>query len=93
MENLIFAGPRNKAWISEWGDNIKSGCFGGKDETLDVQSKRIPPKKCSAEMVCLRGKTPLKTPPQTILKKGGVQNPPRYRTSQNLPPPTLNLHT
>ena len=25
MKNLIFLGPRNKAWISEWGDNIRSG--------------------------------------------------------------------
>ena len=24
VENLIFWGPRNKAWISEWGDNIRN---------------------------------------------------------------------
>ena len=24
MENIIFGGPRNKAWISEWGDKIRN---------------------------------------------------------------------
>ena len=24
MENHIFWGPHNKAWISEWGDNIRN---------------------------------------------------------------------
>ena len=65
--------------------------IGGKDKTLDVQSKRIPPKKF-AQMMCLRRKTPLKPPLGPFFKKGGgVQNPPRYRISQKSPPPPLIL--
>ena len=69
------------------GDKIKSGCIGSKDKTLDVQSKRIPPKNFHKNDV-FASKNTLKTPPTYHLKKrGGVPKPPRYRISQNPPPP------
>ena len=44
-----------------------------------------------AQMVCLRRKTPLKSPHKPFLKRGGgVQNPPRYRISQKPPPAATN---
>ena len=71
------------------GDKIKNGCIEGKDKTLDVQSKRIPLKFFFTQMVCQRRKTPLNPPPPPdhFQKRGGFQNPPRYRISQNPPRP------
>ena len=67
---------------------MKSGSIGGKDRTLDVQSKRIPRKKIRTNDVSASKNTLKPPPPQTILKKGGgFQKPPRYRISQKPRPP------
>ena len=52
---VAFSGVRSTR------DEIKIGPIGKKDTTLDVQPKKISPKNF-AKMVCLRRKTPLKTP-------------------------------
>ena len=59
--------------------------LGGGD--LNVQPKRISAKEPFAEMVCLCRKTPLNPPHgQFFKKRGGFQNPPRYRISENPAP-------
>ena len=67
---------QNQKWLN-WGQGQNFGCAVQKNST----------KKTFAGMVCLRRKTPLRPPPQSIFKKGGgFQNPPHYRISQNPPP-------
>ena len=59
------------------GDNIKTGCIGGKNKTLDMQSKRTPPKKNFADLVCLGGKTNFKARLDHFEKMGDFSKTPR----------------
>ena len=71
------------------GGKIRSGPQVGEMATSPLPYRGSPPlqKKNRTNDVCASRNT-LKTPPRTILKKGGgFQNPPRYRISQNPPPP------
>ena len=63
-----FLGVRSK------GDKIKTGCIGGKDKIVDMQSKKITPKNFHTNCVLTSKKT-LKPPSRTNFffkeKKGG----------------------
>ena len=70
------------------GDKIQCRCVGGKDKTLDVESKENTTKNFSHKWGVCVSKNTLKTPPQTIFKGGGgSETHPRYRISQDPPPP------
>ena len=51
---LVFSGVPSK------GDKIKSGCTGGEDNNLDVQSKGIRPNKISQKWCVCSEKHPLR---------------------------------
>ena len=69
---------QNQKWV-HWGQGQKFGCAAQKNITQKNSHRNDVP----------MSKNTLKTPPRIILKKrrGGVQNPPRYRISEPPPPP------
>ena len=71
------------------GTKSKVAELGARTKLWMCSPKEQHQKKNRTNDVCA-SKNTLKTPPRTILKKGGgFQNPPRYRISQKPPPPAF----